>query len=809
MAKFDQYEIADIKGGKDITRAWVGALSQLLQTQDPLLLLKSGGDLSLYEATAQDDQVLACMQQRIAALVSREVEVVPGGEKRADVKAADWLQAQVKTLDWDDVVAKMAWGVFYGYSVAECVPVRQGDAVGLAAIKVRNRRRFRFDADLRPRLITPTTWNTGVELEVGRFWHFSVGSDHHDEPYGRGLAWWLYWLCYFKRNDLRFWMTFLETFAKPKPRGKYDSAATAAEQQTLWEALAAYADDTRIMHPVGMEIDLLEPSRSGSADYQAMYEQLDRAIAKVIRSQTMTTEDGSSRAQAQVHQGVADDVDEGDAGLICGSFNRQVVPWLFGLNPQFAGAALPQVWMRRRQEADLKGQAERDKILFDMGFVPSQQYVQDAYGDGFAPPSADQPTPLNGAQLKSIIDLVTQVQQGALQPEVGAELLKLAVPTLTDDLAARIAQPPQEAEEGGGQEQDAEVDLDQVAASFAAAKKCSKGLSCGSSCISKTKTCRKPLTPAQVVQHAALTGRVVAGTQQDITAPPVVPPRASDDLLDGLLNDPFDGLLDGLSDGLLDGLSDESGRPPTGFVDDLPNYDETPSSGSEVPPPPRNDPGSVSPDLDSVSRSSQAIRAARARARRDRDADYEPVSPRPTSGPSARRFPQPIDDKDIPEFKDAEDFEESFEVDGNRVAFYARTDETYYLGGKPIKVATIGFSVNGSYIISAANPLPADVGRQIQAGLKALQAKYVASCEDGVIFSTSAMTGDGKGVQRVKAYQMEGFSDPIKDLVDGGRGDAGDLQVGFVKGGKLIPFTTAQWLSKDPLDEYTYLENQS
>jgi hypothetical protein len=172
--------------------------------------------------------------------------------------------------------------------------------------------------------------------------------------------------------------------------------------------------------------------------------------------------------------------------------------------------------MRRRQEADLKGQAERDKILFDMGFVPSQQYVQDTYGDGFAPPSADQPTPLNGAQLKSIIDLVSQVQQGALASEVGAELLKLAVPTLTDDLAARIAQPPQDtaqdAGQGATQGQDAAVDLDQVSALFAAAKACAKGLSCGNSCISKKKTCRKDLTPEQLAKHKATVKATKAGS---------------------------------------------------------------------------------------------------------------------------------------------------------------------------------------------------------------------------------------------------------------------------------------------------------
>ena len=44
-----------------------------------------------------------------------------------------------------------------------------------------------------------------------------------------------------------------------------------------------------------MTIELIEAARSGTADYEALYERMDKAIAKVVLSQTMTTEDGASR----------------------------------------------------------------------------------------------------------------------------------------------------------------------------------------------------------------------------------------------------------------------------------------------------------------------------------------------------------------------------------------------------------------------------------------------------------------------------------------------------------------------------------
>jgi hypothetical protein len=48
---------------------------------------------------------------------------------------------------------------------------------------------------------------------------------------------------------------------------------------------------------------------------------MDECIAKVVLSQTMTTQDGSSLSQAQVHAGVKLEVVKSDADLLSDSFN--------------------------------------------------------------------------------------------------------------------------------------------------------------------------------------------------------------------------------------------------------------------------------------------------------------------------------------------------------------------------------------------------------------------------------------------------------------------------------------------------------
>jgi hypothetical protein len=71
----------------------------------------------------------------------------------------------------------------------------------------------------------------------------------------------------------------------------------------------------------------------------------------------MTTDDGSSRSQAEVHKGVADWVVKSDADLLCESFNRGPVAWLTEWN--FPGAQPPRVWRHTEPAENLQARAER------------------------------------------------------------------------------------------------------------------------------------------------------------------------------------------------------------------------------------------------------------------------------------------------------------------------------------------------------------------------------------------------------------------------------------------------------------------
>jgi phage gp29-like protein len=527
-------EFASIKDGRDITRGWVNAIGNYLPTTDEILLTKGGGDLKLYEAVLQDDQVKSCLQQRFRAVTSHEWEVLPGGEKRIDKQAATHLEQQLKAIKWDDCNEKMLYGVHYGFSAAEILWGRDGDNVCIADIRVRDRRRFEFDID--QNLTLKTYGNPlGEALPDKKFWHFSVGADHDDEPHGRGLAHWLYWPTFFKRNGVKWWMRFLELFASPARKGTYPAGSSKQEKDILWDALASFGFDDRMMIPEGLAIEFLESSRNGTVDYKSLCDQMDAAIAKIILSQTMTTDNGSSRSQAEVHQDVADSVIESDADLICDSFNNSVVKWLTDWN--FPGAAYPKVWRKLESDPDLGVLADTDTKLQGLGISLKPEAIASRYGEEYLIPENKDSTPqLNVEQVNVLVSIVSNAKSGGWSPELVTGLINAAFPNWSDTAVAAITSNLGDSTGGDAQYPNSQS-LDTIAAEFAAAKvlafpgaslppkrkQCQKGLSCGASCISPTKKCKKELSIPQKSNLERIKSKlkVLPG---GLNRPPVVPP---------------------------------------------------------------------------------------------------------------------------------------------------------------------------------------------------------------------------------------------------------------------------------------------
>ena len=380
-------EIATTADGIDITRGFTGPL---LTPYDSVLRARGGGDLVIYEQVLSDPEVKATLGPRQLAVTQCEWQVDAGGDRPIDQQAAEFLREQLHRIGWDNVTTKMLFGIFYGYAVAELIYAPMGGRIGIQAIKVRNRRRFRFGKEGDLRLLTMQNMYEGVPAEAPYFWHYQVGADNDDEPYGMGLAHWLYWPVLFKRRGLQFWLIFLEKFGMPTAMGEYDTDASAEERARLLAATRAIQTDSGIIIPKGMTISLLEAARSGTADYKTLHDTMDATIQKVVLGQTASTQGTAGKlGNEDLQREVRSDIITADADLICESFNLGPARWLTEWN--FPGAAIPRVYRVTDESEDLAARSQRDKHLFDIGYRPTLATVQEVYGAGYEPTTA--PTP--------------------------------------------------------------------------------------------------------------------------------------------------------------------------------------------------------------------------------------------------------------------------------------------------------------------------------------------------------------------------------------------------------------------------------
>jgi phage gp29-like protein len=371
-------ELAGQQHGRDITKPYI---DKIMQTEDRILVERGRSNLDIYEELLRDDQVYSTLQQRRTAVTKAEWDVAPASDSARDKEIAEFVKANLQALRFDNLTEKMHMALFFGYAVAEKLWGMRDGRVVLEQLRVRRQRRFRFGPAGELLLITLRS-STGELMPPEKFWTLSTGAYHDDEPYGLGLAHYLYWPIYFKRNGLKFWLKLLERFGSPVVVGKAPTMQDESQNARILEALRSIRQDSAVLLPEGVEVDLLQATANGSTSHEQFERQMDAAVAKIVLSQVMTTEAVGGQYKADVQKDVRDEVIKADADLICESFNDQVIPQLVDYN--FPGVtAYPKVWRDTEPDEDLKERAERDTKIHALGFDPTEDYIAEHYGEGW------------------------------------------------------------------------------------------------------------------------------------------------------------------------------------------------------------------------------------------------------------------------------------------------------------------------------------------------------------------------------------------------------------------------------------------
>jgi phage gp29-like protein len=409
LKRIQRQELSKFDHGINMAHALIDGM---IQNPDEILQGRGTEDLKIYKDILKDDQVHSVFQQRQNAVVNAEWEVTAASESAEDESAAEFIRDQLKVINFDEITKKMLFAIHYGYSIAEIMYKKElvNGYIMIEDILVRDRARFKFGAN--DELFLHEN-GTKRRMNKNKFWVHTTGSDTNDNPYGLGIAHALYWPVFFKRNGIKFWLIYLEKFGMPTVQISMPSGQMNDTEKTkiAHDIIDSIQTDSGIIVPEDFVVDLIEGSRSGTADYSALTERMDAAISKIILSQTMTTDSGSSLSQAQVHNDVKMEVIKGDADLLSDTLHKQVINPLIALN--FANAKPPTVYRRTEQEEDLVKLAERDNKIASLGFECSEDYVTETYGPGWKKkaeptvPTGQQAGPM-GAEFADVTTLTQQ-----------------------------------------------------------------------------------------------------------------------------------------------------------------------------------------------------------------------------------------------------------------------------------------------------------------------------------------------------------------------------------------------------------------
>lgn len=343
----------------DITIPWY---SGILTNADETLIAQGGGKgLAIYDEIKRDTHAYAMIQKRKMAVISRAWEVEPGGERPLDQEAAELVRNTFEALPFDRHCEDMLDATLMGFAVAEVVWGRKGNLIVPEAIVSHDQRRFAFDPDWRPRLLTRTDMREGIALPERKFAVHRVGVKGNT-PYGLGLGTRLFWPVLFKREGVAFWLHFLEKFAGPTVVGKVPYGTLTDEQNRLLNTLRDVRTSSAITVPIGTDVEFLEASRSGTVTYEQFLSYWDAQISICVTGETLTTQvgdGGGNRALGEVHQEQLDLLADSDADLLSDTLRDQLVRWIVEYN--LPGAELPFVWRVRAKNEKAAAETRKTK----------------------------------------------------------------------------------------------------------------------------------------------------------------------------------------------------------------------------------------------------------------------------------------------------------------------------------------------------------------------------------------------------------------------------------------------------------------
>jgi len=349
-----------------------------IDNPDPILRKTKEGiekGISLFSEMKKDSHISAVLQKRKRAVLKYYFNIESASGKRYDKKVAEFIKEEIKKVYYN-LASYILDAIPMGFSITEII-YKVEDKIKIDKIKKRKQNRFTFGIDGELRLKTPESMLEGEELPDKKF-IVATYEEEDDNKYGEAVLSNCFWPWWFKKHGLLFWANFLEKFGQPLTVGKYPAGTPKDKQEAFLESIEAIQNSFGIVIPESFVIDFIEAQKSSSTDsYQKFLDYLDRQISKAVLSSTLAVDEAQhgTRAQAEVHNEVSEEVIEADIRFLESIINNTILKWLVEFN--FGDVSLPTFSIDFKNDKATKTDIDKLKTLYDMGVKIPVKYIYD------------------------------------------------------------------------------------------------------------------------------------------------------------------------------------------------------------------------------------------------------------------------------------------------------------------------------------------------------------------------------------------------------------------------------------------------
>lgn len=408
------------------------------------------------EMMGRDTRLEGCLLTRAGALPALPMKLLPADDSTEAKRVVEELEKKWESMFPDYALVEVArWGTMLGFSPAELVWKDLEEELWSFTLRPWHPRHVYYRHDLEAYWLTLAEGQVQLDGGNGQ-WALYLP---HGLRYGwmRGLARSLYVPWLLRQWTYRDWARYNEIHGIPARKAYVPATAEEGQKRQFVRDVAGLGSEPTIALPrygsvtgqvEQFDVELLEAVGTSQEAFEKAIQNSSTDIAIALLGQNLTTEvSGGSYAAANVHKLIRGDVLQADAEKLGQFIQEQCLrPWCernFG-RPELAPRP---VWQTKPPD-DQKVRGESMQALGEgvvklkaVGIeVDTERLMRDAEvpvkseedaAEDFrakAEQVVDPNAALNGAQVSSLIEVVSSVANGLLPRETGVAIIAAAFP---------------------------------------------------------------------------------------------------------------------------------------------------------------------------------------------------------------------------------------------------------------------------------------------------------------------------------------------------------------------------------------------